>query len=195
MNNMFYNFSSKEVDCQSLIHLINLFFKGNVVGAEIGVFRAESFCTLLQQCSNISLMYAVDNFKPYSDFLKMPYDENVPKYTVDLKESEYNKLLAYHNIEFCGFKEKVIFLEKDSKLALNDIKNESLDFVFIDTYMTLDQAREDIRDWYPKVKQNGLFAGHDWSSPQVRQAINEFRNIHKINSKISAFDNTWVWIK
>lgn len=189
-----YYFVTKEADCQSLVHLINLFLGDEIVGAEIGVYRGISFCTFLQQCPGIKKMYGVDNYKPYADYLKIPYD-NIPAYVVDLKQSEMNRFVAYHNIRFSGRADKVVFLEKDSKEALNDIPDESLDFIFIDTYMTLEQAREDVNDWYNKVKTGGLFAGHDWNSPQIQQAVLEFRDKLNIKNKLSVFDNVWVWVK
>jgi hypothetical protein len=42
----FYDFKDCKSDIQSIVHVINLLGK-ELVGAEIGVFRAVSFCTLL----------------------------------------------------------------------------------------------------------------------------------------------------
>ena len=189
-----YAFNTKQADCQSLVHLINLFLGDNIIGAEVGVFRGTSLCTFLQQCPSISKLYGIDNFKPYADCLKIPYD-GTPAYTVDIKQSEYNKLTAYHNIKYSGYQDKVIFLEKDSRDALQDIEDNSLDFIFLDTYMTIDQAREDVNTWYSKVKTGGLFAGHDANSLEVQTAVLELRSKLSIKNKVSVFDNTWVWIK
>lgn len=194
MNYEPYLFDSKDPDCQSLIHLINLTLGENLIGAEIGVYRAHSFCTFLCQIPSLKKLYGVDSFQPYSDFLKVPYD-NEPAYSVDVKESNYNKLITYHNIEFTGFKDKVIFLEKDSDQALLDIEDNSLDFIFIDTYMTYEQAVNDVSKWYQKVKKGGLFSGHDWNSLQIQNAVNQFRNSLSITNKMSKFDNVWAWLK
>jgi hypothetical protein len=70
-----------------------------------------------------------------------------------------------------------------------------LDFVFIDTYMTYEQAKQDLTDWYDKVKDGGLFAGHDWNNVVVQQAVNEFRKEKNITGIISTFDDLWVWKK
>jgi len=189
-----YIFNTKQTDCQSLIHLINLYLGDNIIGAEVGVEQGKSLCTFLQQCPSINKIYGIDNFKPYADCLKIPYD-GTPAYTVDIKQSEYNRLTTYHNIKYSGYQDKVIFLEKNSRDALQDIEDNSLDFIFLDTYMTLEQAREDVNSWYPKVKTGGLFAGHDSNSPEVQTAVLELRSNLNIKNKISVFDNTWVWIK
>jgi hypothetical protein len=194
MNNP-YIFRSKEVDGQSVVHLINLFLGEDIIGAEIGIGKAQTFCTFLQNCSSIKTLYGIDSYKPYSDFVTDPYDENIPKYTVDEKTIDYIKLTAYHNIQFSGCQEKVIFIEEDSHVAVNYFEDNLLDFIFIDTYMTYDQAYQDLVEWYPKVKTGGLFIGHDWSASVIRNVVNRFREEHKITNKLSTFDNTWAWVK
>jgi Methyltransferase domain len=189
----FYNFKDCKSDIQSIVHVINLLGK-DLIGAEIGVFRGESFCTLLQNCPNIKTLFGVDSYKPYTDYLKEPYD-GTPAYSITQKEIDYIKLTAHHNIQWSGFVEKAILFEKDSNLALSHFQDFSLDFIFLDTCMTYEQAKNDINVWYPKVKKRGLVAGHDWNSSAVQQAVNEFRKENNITEFMSTFDNTWCWIK
>lgn len=42
------------------------------------------------------------------------------------------------------------------------IKDESLDFAYLDANHAVDAIRADIRAWFPKVKVGGLFCGHDF---------------------------------
>jgi hypothetical protein len=42
------------------------------------------------------------------------------------------------------------------------IKNESLDFVYIDANHKYDAVKKDLELWYPKVRKGGVFAGHDY---------------------------------
>lgn len=189
----YYNFKDYKSDVQSLIHVINLHGR-DLVGAEIGVFKGESFCTLLQNCPNIKTLYGVDAYKPYDDCLKTPYD-GTPAYSIDEKDIGFIKLTAYHNIQYSGYVNKAIIYEKDSTLASADFQQSMLDFVFIDTYMTYEQTKQDLTDWYDKVKDGGLFAGHDWNNVVVQQAVNEFRKEKNITGIISTFDDLWVWKK
>lgn len=189
----FYNFIDAQTDVKSLIHLIN--FHGNdLVGLELGVFRAESFCTILQNCPNVKELHGVDSWLPYVDYLKEPYD-GTPAYEMDLKTIKHIRLTALHNIEFSGHKEKAIIHEKNSDDAVNDFDNEAFDFIFLDTYMTLEQAEKDLHHWYPKLKKGGLFTGHDWNSSAVQHAVNNYREKYNITKKMSTFDNSWAWIK
>ena len=63
-----YNFKDAQTSARSLIPLIALHGE-NLVGAEIGVCRADNFLTLLHNCPNIKTLYGVDSYKPYVDFL------------------------------------------------------------------------------------------------------------------------------
>ena len=180
-------------DIKSIIHCINL-HGDNLVGAEIGVHLGQSFLTLLQTCPNISKLYGVDPYVQYVDYLKedgQSYDPMV----VDEKEIEYIKLVSYHNQKFSGHKDKIVFYEMDGNAASKKVKDKSLDFIFIDSYCSFEQAKNDIKVWYPKVKDGGIFAGHDWNMPLVRLAVTKFRENENIKSRMSTYDDTWIWYK
>jgi hypothetical protein len=189
MENLNYTFNDKYCDIQSLVHTINLLPGKDLVGLELGIFKAQSFCTILSNCPNLKQLYGVDSFKPYVDFLADPpiiWDEKIV---------DFIKLTAIHNIKFCDNNHKAILIEEDSSKALEFFEESSLDFIFIDTYMTYEQAVIDLKEWYPKIKPGGLFAGHDWISPIIQTAVTEFRKNNDINSTMSCFDNVWCWIK
>jgi predicted O-methyltransferase YrrM len=55
----------------------------------------------------------------------------------------------------------------------------SLDFVFIDAGHSYNEVKEDIRVWYPKVKEGGVLSGHDYEDPNhpfpdIKKAVDEF---------------------
>jgi len=189
-----YDFTDAPADIKSLIHCINLQGK-NLVGLELGVFRGVSFCTVLQNCPNIKTLHGVDSWKPYKDYLKDPYDDKSWAYEMDQKEIEYIKFQALHTIKYSGYQNKAVIHEKDSNEALQEFEDNSLDFIFIDTFLSYEQAVNDIKNWYPKVKQGGLFAGHDWHVSVIKRAVNDFRENNNIDSTLSSFDKCWVWKK
>jgi hypothetical protein len=51
---------------------------------------------------------------------------------------------------------------------------EELDFIYIDAIHTKEAVLEDMTAWWPKVKQGGWMCGHDYSFPEVADAVNEF---------------------
>lgn len=193
MSGDIYNFLDARTDVQSIIHTINLLGEG-LIGAEIGIFRAESFCTMLQNCPNIKELHGIDSWNPYKDYLKEPYDD-VPAYDLSQPEIEFVELTARHNIKYCGHADKAIIHKMDSNTALESFDNEFFDFIFLDTYMTYEQCLVDIEGWYRTVKKEGLFAGHDWNSSVVKKAVYEFRAKNNITTHLSVFDNTWCWLK
>ena len=180
-------------DVKSIIHCINL-HGDNLVGAEIGVHVGESFLTLLQTCPNISKLYGVDPYVPYIDYLKEEGQSFDPM-VVDEKEIEYIKLVSYHRQKYSGHEDKIVFYEMDSIEASKKVEDKSLDFIFIDSYCSFEQAKDDIKVWYPKVKDGGIFAGHDWNMPLVRLAVTKFRENENINSRMSTYEDTWIWYK
>ena len=177
-------------DVKSIIHCINL-HGDNLVGAEIGVHVGESFLTLLQTCPNISKLYGVDPYVPYIDYLKEEGQSFDPM-VVDEKEIEYIKLVSYHRQKFSGHKDKIVFYEMDSIEASKKVEDKSLDFIFIDSYCSFEQAKDDIKVWYPKVKDGGIFAGHDWNMPLVRLAVTIFIENEIINSRMSTYEDSWI---
>ena len=61
-----YDFTISFPDVRSLLLAIDL-LGPDTVGVEVGLFRAESFCTILQGCQNVKTLYGVDPWVPYVD--------------------------------------------------------------------------------------------------------------------------------
>lgn len=80
--------------------------------------------------------------------------------------------------------------------------DNSLDFVFLDASHDYESVKKDIDCWFPKVKQNGVIAGHDYNedgTPGVAwvgvvKAVNEFFGVENITvRKVHA--GTWLFRK
>lgn len=74
--------------------------------------------------------------------------------------------------------------------VVNNYKDNSIDFLFIDGAHDYESVKKDIEDWFPKVKNTGMICGHDYVSntPGVIKAVNEF--FGEKNIKIVGF--SWV---
>ena len=76
--------------------------------------------------------------------------------------------------------------------------DKTLDFVFIDASHQYEDVLRDIKAWYPKVKTNGIIAGHDYNSNQkdgwtgVNKAVHEFFENKKIEVLPS---DIWLHLK
>ena len=79
--------------------------------------------------------------------------------------------------------------EEASKLY----EDNSLDFVFIDASHDYDNVLNDMSLWYSKVKDGGVFAGHDYTDnwPEVKRAVDEFFKDKEFQKK----QGCWVYYK
>lgn len=60
--------------------------------------------------------------------------------------------------------------------------DNSLDFVFIDAAHDHESVTKDLVSWFPKVKNGGIIAGHDYHVDMgVYTAVNDFFKNYKIN--------------
>jgi len=193
MDSKLINFANIQCDIKSLVNTIALQGK-DLVGVELGIYRAESFCTLLQCVPNIKKLYGVDNWQPYVDYIKDPYDGTPNGASTD-REIEYSKFMAYHAIKYCANNHKAEVLEMDSTEAAEKFDDESLDFIFIDTYYSKEQAEKELDVWYPKVKQGGLFMGHDYDTTIIQMIVHEHRHKNNVTTPLATYDKCWAWHK
>jgi hypothetical protein len=70
-------------------------------------------------------------------------------------------------------------------------EDESLDFVFIDADHTKEGFSDDMDCWFPKVKQGGVIAGHDYDYPVIKEIVNKLFN----GQEKVLLPNTWVYYK
>jgi len=74
------------------------------------------------------------------------------------------------------------------------------DYVYIDADHSYEAVRDDIKAWYPKVKQFGVLGGHDYIRNSdkifegVNRAVNEFIDQYKLCTHFE-ISNSWYTIK
>lgn len=134
---------------------------GPIVGAEIGVWKAELSCTLLDWLPELRL-YLVD-----------PWGRN-REYTAMGSLTEQAWYGVYFDVQqavrpYC-FRTKV--MKAYSLEAAMWVPDESLDFVFIDGDHSYASVMADIEAWTPKLKPGGVLCGHDYGVVSgVTQAV------------------------
>lgn len=168
------------------------FFKerGYKTGAEIGVLRGEF---TEQFCQEGIKMYAIDTWENYLGYRGHPKEE--PQAVI--YETAKRRLAPYG----------CVLIKKSSMDALNDFKDRSLDFVYIDGNHALPFIINDIYWWFRKVKNGGILAGHDyelngWSPYQfqvchVKYAVDLCAEIFGMKTQVLNRDKhpSWMWIK
>ncbi len=73
--------------------------------------------------------------------------------------------------------DRCTLLKAYSPQCSEEFANESLDFVYIDALHDYDSVKSDMEAWFPKIKQGGILAGHDYSLqdwPGIFTAVEEF---------------------
>jgi hypothetical protein len=58
-----------------------------------------------------------------------------------------------------------------SEEAAPKIPDGSLDFAYIDANHAYEYVKRDIELWWPKIRDGGMLAGHDYLIPQVATAV------------------------
>jgi hypothetical protein len=72
------------------------------------------------------------------------------------------------------FADRCEFWEMDSAEAAKKFPDKSLDYVYIDACHDYANVFRDLEAWYPKVKDMGMIAGHDWLIKDVQDAVSDF---------------------
>lgn len=133
--------------------LITVFERlGYTTGAEIGVYEG-----LLSErlCGKFSgTIYLVD---PWKRFPNTIYPEETTNGTQEVWDERYNR-----TVERLSKYENSVIIRKTSVEALSDIENNSLDFVYLDGNHEPSFVWHDLRGWWPKIKNGGIFSGHDF---------------------------------
>ena len=162
----------------------NLFaLAGYTEGAEVGV-RKGLFSRVLCKANPALRLYCVDPWMPYGG----------RKYTQEKQDHLFE--VAQENLKPYN----VTFIRKTSMEAAKDIKENSLDFVFIDGNHTFDFAMEDIIHWSQRVRSGGIVACHDFhygSNVEVVEACMAYTRAHHIDPWYCTKESqpTAYWVK
>jgi hypothetical protein len=145
-------------------------------GAEIGVCDGRYSQTLCESIPGLKLL-CIDAWKAY------------PENSQDGTQDQLNKCLRITLDRLKNYNVEII--KKWSLEALSEIKNESLDFVYIDCNHKFDFAMEDIINWSRKVRKGGIVSGHDyWKIKDfgVVEAVDIYVKIHGYKLNVAGED-------
>lgn len=94
-----------------------------------------------------------------------------------------------------GYSNRFDLLREYSDDAVEKTLDNFFDVIFIDGLHEYNQLTKDCANYYPKLKEGGIFAGHDYNAiAGVRQAADEFAA--KVSREIHITEcDVWYWIK
>jgi len=152
---------------ENFTYLINQ--KGYKTGAEIGVRRGW-FSELILKRSKIEKWYCIDTWELFRDKTASGSQD------YDRQHAE-NLLKQYIENGRCNL------IQNYSLAAARKFDDCSLDFAYIDADHEYESVKQDLLAWYPKIRERGIIAGHDFDKqewPGVYNAVNEFFSLSQI---------------
>jgi len=78
------------------------------------------------------------------------------------------------------FKDKKTSYIEEPSMDAKGLIPDGLDFVYIDGDHSLDSVYNDIVNYYPKVKKDGIIGGHDFKFFSVRRAVYRFFDVKDV---------------
>lgn len=133
---------------QFLREILSQIPNGN--GIEVGTFKGELSKEILKMWNGT--LYMLDVWRPlgneYMDSSNHKFlDEDIFKTAMD-------------NIS--GMEDRGVMIRCSSEKGSEIFPDAALDFVYIDANHAYDFVKQDIKLWWPKVKEGGWLCGHDY---------------------------------
>ena len=169
------NLKAFKVYPKPAIKFMKHYFKNKeITGAEVGVYVGRNAKSILQ-ILNIKKLYLIDFYQNYVGYIGGEF----------LKA----KRKAIKNVSF--WKDKIEFIEKMSKDAIDDIPK--LDFVYIDANPSYEYVKQDIKNYWDKIKKRGIMAGDNFHFERegVIKAVVEFCSKNKLKLFVGG-KNWWI---
>ena len=137
--------------------------KKSLLGVEVGVYKGQHAKEMLEKL-DIERLMLVDPWEDYE-----AYTDKAIKEQVGIALEDAKKLLK-------PFEKKIFWVKNFSVEAAKRVKDNSLDFVYIDGNHDYEYVKGDIESWFSKLKKGGLIGGHDYLSAflGVQKAVDEF---------------------
>ena len=154
----------KELKNYKRENIINLIEGNNLRGIELGIARGI-FAERMINSNRFSEYYGIDVYA------------NDGSHTVNQYKEAINRV---------GIRSNFKLLRMYFKEALDLFEDEYFDFIYVDGYAhTGEEGGRTFKDWFPKLRRGGLFAGDDYDSkkwPLVVNNVNQFMENKGYNS-------------
>eukprot|EP01084_Bolivina_argentea_P208349 355255_1 len=130
-----------------LLNMLNL-----TVGAEVGVQKGLFTKDILTQWKINKKYILID---PWIQQINYADHANI-------NQNEFNSYFEITKKNTEKWKDQIEIIKNISSVAAKRIKNNSLDFVYLDARHDYMSMNEDLELFWPKLKLNGIFSGHDY---------------------------------
>ncbi|MCL5018764.1 MAG: class I SAM-dependent methyltransferase [Candidatus Pacearchaeota archaeon] len=171
---------------RDMCNYVNENKKGELVGVEIGVHKGDNAKQMLKRM-NLKMLYLIDPYELYNGYQDGINLNNMHNTTFNKTKKEMERKLK-------KYKGKYTLIEKMSEQAVNEIP-DNLDFVYIDGNHEYKYVKKDIELYYKKVKDGGVFGGHDFlglNFNDVRNAVIDFLKKYNLQLYVGYNNDWWV---
>jgi hypothetical protein len=182
----------KPEELDALFFLSKKYIKMFGLAGEVGTWKGKSSYLIGNVCkSKCAKLITIDTFAGVPT-------KNAPE---NSKDGAYNQAFNNPNEFYIEVKKllsslPVEIIKGKSTSAYKEIKDNSLDFCFIDGDHKAPTVIQDIKNFLPKIKKNGIFLGHDYYEDpsfdsDVKSAVDSI--IGKQNIKL--YSSIWAYHK
>lgn len=155
----------------SLVEILAKYKDKPLVGAEIGVDVGNNALCMLENMHTLKHLVLIDSYaRPLYEPTTVPY------------------VVACSRLKDYMQQDRVRFLIMDSSFAAARIKDKSLDFVYVDGDHTFEGCLNDMELYWPKIKDGGCMAGHDYNMEEVKHAVAVFCDRYKVKHAFEGMD-------
>jgi hypothetical protein len=141
-------------------------FPANAIVAEIGVFKGD-FARLIQEIRSPKELYLIDLWESQEGEYSKDVSNNAP-----LNQYYENVCNQFKVAAICD-QFLIIFTEGVSMFPDN-----YFDWIYLDADHSYASVKRDLNAWFPKIKNGGIFSGHDYVArrpwPDVKYILEEF---------------------
>jgi hypothetical protein len=157
--------------------------------AEVGVGKGKSLAFFVAHSLNLQQrgqIFAVDSWEGFKENM-----DQTSSFFEPILQNNPNGLYELFLKNISPGKTLVTIIKKNIINAAKTFDNNSLNGIFIKTSHDYEEVLKDLIAWYPKKIEDGVFCGHDYISPGIRKAVDEFATLK--NLKISPIGATsWI---
>lgn len=154
------------------------YIKPNDVCVEVGVWKGDLSRQIVQ--TKAQKIYLIDPWKSIDDFPGRLH--NTEQKILDDIYKKVRRRFSFDN--------RVRVIRKFSTEACLGFENESIDWIYIDGNHSYEFVKEDLNNWWPKIKPGGFMCGDDYIDGKYQvenlnfgiiPAVDEFREKNKSN--------------
>ena len=143
---------------------------------EIGSYMGES-TMMFASTGLFSTIYSIDPLSGYEEFNEMH------NYSWDFVKDEFNKNTKYFD--------NIVQLQDFSYNVVDKFEDNSIDFIYIDGNHSEESVRQDLELYLPKLKKNGIIAGHDYNDYSWPGLVNAVLGVIGKPDRIF-LDTSWI---